>query len=104
MFSTLIKSLFSFKLATIVGLFVGVILFLNYTGSMPLPPILFSQKLYFVCFVFVLMFHFFLWIFLDKASFFNFKNRMRDLFLDYVCLMAALTCACATSFLFNTFY
>lgn len=104
MITNLFKSLFSFNLATLIGGLVGLIMYANYTGSMPLPPLLFSQKLYLVCFIFVLMFHFFLWIFLDKASFFNFKNRIRELLIDYICLMFMLTCSCATAFLFNTFY
>lgn len=104
MIGNLFKSLFSFNMATIIGALVGLIIYVSYTGAMPLPPILFSQKLYLICFIFVLLFHFFLWIFLDKASFFNFKNRMSDLVVDYVCLMLMLTCSCATAFLLNTFY
>ena len=46
MISHLFKNLFSFNIASFTGIIVGWVLFTTYTGSMPLPPLLFSQELY----------------------------------------------------------
>lgn len=98
------KSLFSFNIASIAGIITGWILFVTYTGSMPLPPLLFSRELYFMCLLGTSIFHFFLWVIFDKASFYNIKNRLKDLLLDYMVLMTVTTCFCALVFLINTFY
>ena len=75
-----------------------------YNGPNPLPPILFSTDLYGICLFAVAVFHFFLWIILDKVSFFNIKNRFSGLVVDYCVFMISMTCSCATAFLINTFY
>lgn len=104
MISHLFKNLFSFNIASFTGIIVGWVLFTTYTGSMPLPPLLFSQELYFMGFLGVCLFHFFLWVLLDKASFYNIKNRLKDLLTDYIVLMVVTICFCAMSFLIATFY
>ncbi|MBQ8251475.1 MAG: hypothetical protein IJY92_06160 [Alphaproteobacteria bacterium] len=98
------KHLFSFNIASFSGIVAGWALFMTYTGSMPLPPLLFSRELYFMGLLGASIFHFFLWVLLDKASFYNIKNRMKDLLLDYLVLMAVTTCFCSMLFLINTFY
>lgn len=98
------KQLFSFNIASFSGIIAGWALFMTYTGSMPLPPLLFSHELYFMGLLGASIFHFFLWVLFDKASFYNIKNRMKDLLLDYLVLMAVTTCFCSMLFLINTFY
>lgn len=104
MISQLFKNLFSFNIASFAGIIVGWVLFNTYTGAMPLPPLLFSHELYFMGMLGVCIFHFFLWVLLDKASFYNIKNRLKDLLIDYIVLMIVTTCFCAMSFLIATFY
>ncbi len=104
MLTNFFKHLFSFNIASFAGIIVGWMLFMTYTGSMPLPPLLFSRELYVMGLLGVSIFHFFLWVLLDKASFYNIKNRMKDLVVDYMVLMAVTTCFCSMLFLINTFY
>ena len=104
MLSDFFKKLFSCNFISIVGIFIGFILFATYTGNLPLPPILFSQELYFMALLGIMIFHFFLWVLLDKSSFANIKNRLMDLVVDYVVLLITIICAASTIFLINTFY
>ena len=104
MLNNFFKTLFSFNVASAVGVLIGLIFYVSYDGSMPLPPFLFSKDLYGICLFGVAVFHFFLWVFLDKSSFYNIKNRLSDFVVDYVVLMVTMVCSCSVSFLINTFY
>ena len=64
MLGSLFKTLFTFNIASFVGVLIGLIFYFSYDGDMPLPPFLFSMDLYWICLFGVAVFHFFLWIFL----------------------------------------
>ncbi len=104
MLNEFLKKMFSFNIVSLAGIFAGFVVFLTYTGSLPLPPVLFSSEMFFMSFLGIMLFHFFLWILLDKASFYNMKNRLGDLLIDYVVFLVTIICATSTIFLINTFY
>ena len=104
MFASFFNTLFTFNFTNFVGIVCGLILYMTYNGPHPLPPFLFSVDLYWISLFAVAVFHFFLWIMLDKVSFFNIKNRLVGLVVVYLVLMISITCSCSTAFLINTFY
>ena len=97
------KFFFGFHVITILGFFIGCIIFNIQSETNPLTGIVSSGKLYFIGFSMVFVLHFLYWIFADKATFFNIKNRLFLLFWDYIFLILSTLSTVGTLFLLNTY-
>lgn len=98
-----LKFFFGFHAITILGFFIGCIIFNIQSETNPLTGIISSGKLYFIGFMIVFVLHFLYWIFADKATFFNIKNRIFSLLWDYVFLILTTLSTVGTLFLLNTY-
>ena len=97
------KFFFGFHVITILGFFIGCIIFNIQSETNPLTGIVSSVKLYIIGFSMVFVLHFLYWIFGDKATFFNIKNRLFLLFWDYIFLILSTLSTVGTLFLLNTY-
>lgn len=97
------KFFFGFHVITILGFFIGCIIFNIQSETNPLTGIVSSGKLYFVGFLMVFVLHFLYWIFADKATFFNIKNRIFLCVWDYIFLILTTLSTVGTLFLLNTY-
>lgn len=97
------KFFFGFHVITMLGVFIGCVIFNIQSETNPLMGIVSSGKLYMIGFSTVFVLHFLYWIFADKATFFNIKNRLFLLFWDYIFLIISTLSTVGTLFLLNTY-
>ncbi|MBR4931568.1 MAG: hypothetical protein IKZ02_00925 [Alphaproteobacteria bacterium] len=101
--SAIFKSIFRFRFITIIGFFIGCIIYDIHSEINPLSNILKTVDLYIIgCFM-VFVLHFVLWIFTDKATFYNIKGRVLNFLGDVFFLFASTLGTVGSLFLLNTF-
>lgn len=81
----------------------GLILYNAQSEANPLSSFLTAGKLYLIGFLVVAALHFTLWIFSDKATTYNIKERLLNLSGDYFFLIASVLCTIGSLFVLNTF-
>ncbi len=98
-----LKYFFGFHFISILGVLVGMFLYSAQSETNPLSSFLTAPNLYVICFFTVLVIHFILWIFVDKSTTFNIKNRLLSIIGDYFFLVFSILGTIGTLFLLNTF-
>lgn len=101
--SGILKFFFGYRFVTLVGIIIGSIIYNIHSETNPLDLILTSVNLYVICLLIVLAEHFILWIFADKATFYNIIGRILSFISDYIFLVLAILCTVGSLFLLNAF-
>lgn len=101
--SGILKFLFGFRFVSLIGLLIGSLIYCIQSETNPLDVILTSVNLYFIGLLIVFAIHFILWIFSDKATFYNIKSRIVAFACDYVFLLLSILSAVGTLFILNAF-
>lgn len=101
--SGVLKFLFGFRFVSLIGVFIGSIIYNIQSETNPLDVILTSLNLYLIGLLIVFVVHFILWIFSDKATFYNIKGRIFGFVFDYVFLLLSILCTVGSLFLINAF-
>lgn len=100
----MIKTLFSFNIATVLGMIIGLMISLKHVHTSPLPPVLSSSAMYILCFFIVFAIQAALWVFLDKMNLSHLKIRFGDWISHYITLMIVINCTCCLYFIVSVFY
>lgn len=98
-----LKFLFGFRFVSLIGVFIGSIIYNIQSETNPLDVILTSLNLYLIGLLIVFVVHFILWIFSDKATFYNIKGRVFGFVIDYVFLLLSILSTVGALFLINAF-
>lgn len=97
------KFVFGFHFVTILGVLIGYIIYNIHSETNPLNVILTTPDIYIIGFLIVFALNFIYWIFSDKATFYNIKNRIFGLFVDFVFFILSGLGTVGTLFLADTF-
>lgn len=97
------KLIFEFHFITVLGVIIGCIIYNIHSETNPLNNILTTPDIYIIGFLIVFALNFIYWIFSDKASFYNIKNRLINMFLDFIFLVLSALSTIGSLFLLSTF-
>ena len=103
LFERFVKFFFGYHFITILGVIIGCIVYNIHSETNPLNVILTTPDLYIIGFLIVFALNFIYWIFSDKATFYNIKMRLIDLFSDFVFLVLSALSTVGTLFLLTAF-
>ena len=103
LFSRFLKFFFGYHFITVLGVIIGCIVYNVHSETNPLNVILTTPDLYIIGFLIVFALNFIYWIFSDKATFYNIKIRLIDLFSDFIFLVLSALSTVGTLFLITTF-
>lgn len=103
LFERFVKFFFGYHFITILGVIIGCIVYNVHSETNPLNVILTTPDLYIIGFLIVFALNFIYWIFSDKATFYNIKMRLIDLFSDFVFLVLSALSTVGTLFLLTAF-
>ncbi len=98
-----LKYFFGFHFISTIGVLVGSFLYSVQSETNPISSFLTAPNLYVICVVTVIVIHFILWIFVDKSTSFNLKNRLLNMIGDYFFLVISILGTVGSLFLLNTF-
>ena len=93
-----LHKLFSFRFISVCGIIIAACVFYLQTDAQPLSSFVFNPSLYTVASLVAIGWHVFLWLVVEKATFYEFFRVVKDTFED--CIIINIVLLCTLSFLF----
>lgn len=101
--SSFFKTLTAFRLAPICGLIMGGWIYHIHTEQNPLSMYLLESRTYLIAFLIVLGLRLFVWLTLERATFYDIKGLIKSIVLDFALFILMMWSIVGTLFLLNTF-
>ena len=102
-FSSFFKTLTSFRFLPACGLIMGAGIYSIHTEQSPLSMYLQEIKTYLIAFLIVLGLRLFVWLTVERATFYDIKGLIQSILLDFTLFILMMWSMIGTLFLFNTF-
>ena len=97
------KTLTFFRFLPACGLIMGAWIYSIHTEQQPLSMYLLEIKTYLIAFLIVLGLRLFVWLTLERATFYDIKGLIQSILLDFSLFILMMWSVIGTLFLFNTF-
>ena len=91
--SSFFRNLFRFRLINVCGIIIALIVWNMTSERQPLSNFLFHSNLYIIISLVVLAFHIFIWLAVQRGSFYDFGRLLKNFVQDWVILnLIVLSC------------
>lgn len=100
---TFFKAFVSPRFMALCGMLMGAWIYSRQTELRPLSDLLREIETYLIAFVVVLGYRTFVWLVVDKATFYEFKNFLKSIVLDFFVFVAMMLSMVGTLFLLKNF-
>lgn len=97
------KSFVGFRFSILLGLGMAIWLFMTQSEQQPLAAFLTSAHIYLIALFTILGLRLLIWVIIEKGSFYNITETIRNIIIDYITCIAALLSMSACLFLVQTF-
>lgn len=97
------KAFVSFRFSIVLGLAMGLWLYMTQSESQPLSSFLTSKQIYLIALLIVLSFRLIIWVVIEKASFYSVTSTMRNTVIDYITCIISMLSIIGCLFLLQTF-
>lgn len=97
------KAFVSFRFSIVLGLAMGLWLYMTQSESQPLSSFLTSKQIYLIALLIVLSFRLIIWVVIEKASFYSVTSTMRNTVIDYITCIISMLSIVGCLFLLQTF-
>lgn len=97
------KAFVSFRFSIVLGLAMGLWLYMTQSENQPLSSFLTSKQIYLIALLIVLSFRLIIWVLIEKASFYSVTSTMRNTVIDYIACIISMLSIVGCLFLLQTF-
>ncbi len=101
--SSFFKAFVSFRFSVVLGLAMGLWLYMTQSESQPLSSFLTSNQVYLIALLIVLSFRLIIWVAIEKASFYSVTSTIRNTVIDYITCILSMLSLVGCLFLLQTF-
>ncbi len=99
----LFNNLIAYRFLSLCGIAMGAYIFSLRSEFMPLTSFLLEMKTYLIALLIVLGFRLFIWISIDKATFYDISSLIKNIIVDYIMCVLMMICTIGTLFVVDTF-